>query len=249
MAPTNKASTKKKAAVAAKKSQEVKVRLNKSIPLPAAKPLADDWPVTSRPPTLKPTDSALRPGSLLQEICNGQDIHLNKQALQAPIISKEKGRYLLILPGNMSFRGLKSTAQPVEEETMEGKSSTQESLEEGAVEEGEDIVKKKSVEEGEDDEEGEEGAVKASGTSSKANVPQLGKVEGLSTANPKLRIVFPGSTKSLVFPGTKVNSLSKYMWLNCSARKKGTVACKVKDCMMNVAGQLVISQFVVSLLL
>ena len=246
MAPTSKASsTKKKVAVVAKKkSQEVKVRLNKSIPLPPAKPLAEDWPVTSRPPTLKSTDSALRPGSLLQEICNGQDIHLNKQALQAPSISKEKGRYLLILPGNMSFRGLKNSTQSMEEEVVGVKSFTQQSVEEEAVEQGEELATQKSVEEGEDEEQGDQGAAaKASGISNKINVPQLGKIEGLSTANPTFRIAFPDSNKSLVFPGTKVNTLSKYMWLNCSARKKGTVACKVSDCMMNVAGQLVYVYF------
>jgi hypothetical protein len=222
MAATKNASTKKKVAVVAKKSQEIKVRLNKSAPPPAAKviPLPNDWPAASRPPALKSTDSALRPGSLLQEVCNGQDIHLNKQSLQAPSISKEKGRYLFILPGNMSFRGLKRTTKSMGDEV---------------VEKSEDLVEKKSMEDG-DDEEGE-GTAKDDGVSSKIAVQSLGKIEGLSTLNPKLRVAFPDSNKALVFPGTKVNTLSKFMWLNCSGRKKGTVACKVRVCDVSALGE------------
>jgi hypothetical protein len=65
--------------------------------------LPADWPVSSYPVTYPNDASALRPGSLLQHKCSGRDIHLPRSAVTAPNIDKEKGKFLLILPGVMSF--------------------------------------------------------------------------------------------------------------------------------------------------
>lgn len=212
MAATGKsAAAKKKAATAKKKPKNVKVKVHKDKgPKAAAKPLPKDWPVTSRPPSFQSTDSALRPGSLLQEVCNGQDIHLNKQAVQAPSLAKEKGRFLIILPGNVCLKSLKNSST----------NSSQDNESSG----DNDILATQTSNDVE-----EEGGDGAAAKTSKEALPQLGKIQGLGTNNPKLVVSFPGKSeqKSLVFPGAKVNTLSKYMWLNCSAKKKGTVACKV----------------------
>eukprot|EP00429_Kryptoperidinium_foliaceum_P050772 CAMPEP_0176126642 /NCGR_PEP_ID=MMETSP0120_2-20121206/63924_1 /TAXON_ID=160619 /ORGANISM="Kryptoperidinium foliaceum, Strain CCMP 1326" /LENGTH=189 /DNA_ID=CAMNT_0017461581 /DNA_START=54 /DNA_END=619 /DNA_ORIENTATION=+ len=189
MAPASKAARGKKAV---KKTSGVKVkRQAKTNVVKAApvKPLPKDWPVASRPPTLTSENSALRPGSLLQDVCSGQDIHINKQALQAPNVEKGKGRYMLIFPGEFSFRNFKNG---------DSKEPSNKSSEE-------DISEKNSQDDNEDDEEDEDDndVVVGDGgkTAAKPVAPQMGKVEGLTTDHPKFRISFPGSDKSLVFPG------------------------------------------------
>jgi hypothetical protein len=230
----------KKKPASAKNTVKVQRQAKTTIKIKPAKALPKDWPVTSKPPTLSATDSALRPGSLLQEKCNGQDIHLNRQALMAPSIAKEKGRYLLILPGTFSFKSLKevksssssATNKEDADEDDSGKvasSSIADSKKNNSQEDDEDDDDDDDEEE-EDEDVGQGASTSAkttTGATTKPTLPQFGNVEGLSTPTPKLRISFPNSDKSLVFPGTKVDTSSKYMWLNCSMKKKGTVACKV----------------------
>ena len=56
--------------------------------------------------------------------------------------------------------------------------------------------------------------------------PKLGKLEGLDTDHPTLKIPFGGGKEGhLAFVGRKVPSSSKFMMLNCS--KKGSVVVKV----------------------
>lgn len=226
-------------------SSKVKVHRSTNQPRPRATPLPDDWPVASVPPQFSAEQSALTPGSLLQELCSGQDIHINKQALVAPSISKEKGRYLLILPGVFSFKPIKqasstsvattttatnsASAEPTQEEPLPALTQTQDS---------EDVLGNTNQDESDDDDDdndepGKESTATTTTTNNnnkpKSSIPQLGNLEGLATPHPKLRISFPALQKSLVFPGTKVHTSSKYMWLNCAARKKGTVTCKVRS--------------------
>lgn len=245
MARSTKTTPKKKKIVEKSQSLQVKVQ-RPNAPKIRAKPLPNNWPVASRPPKLSSDQSALRPGSLLQEVCSGQDIHINKQALLAPSIAREKGRYLLILPGVLSFKRLKAIGETTSTELSEQqKSSPQQPPEESNDEETEppsnetptetkssQMVAVDEEEDADEEEEeidhGQQGEGIGSGKpSAKPTLPHFGTVEGLSTATPKLRISFPNSNKSLVFPGSKVPTSSKYMWLNCSARKKGTVTCKV----------------------
>ena len=234
MAPPSK-TTKKTIPV----SSKVKVH-RQSHPRPCSTPLPSDWPVASQPPQFSSEQSALTPGSLLQELCSGQDIHINKQALLPPSIPKEKGRYLLILPGQFSFKPLKPNAPT---STTTSGDSTVDAKEEALpvltqTQESEDPIKPPSPNEGntnqEESDEDNEAPVgqesTAPTTQNKPTVPQFGTLEGLTTPHPKLRISFPTLQKSLVFPGSKVHTSSKYMWLNCAARKKGTVACKVRRC-------------------
>lgn len=229
MAPTSKSTSAKKAKKAAptKKSHSSSpLKVERPTIVKRAKPLPSDWPVASRPPTLAASDSALRPGSLLQQVCNGQDIHLNKQALVPPSLAKEKGRYLLILPGTLNLKSI--------QQQVSGDLATNDNLSEPPSQDDndEDVDNNNNYNDDQEDEEDEE---KVSSSQPTANtvkpttiLPQLGKVVGLSTATPKLRIAFPDCGKSLVFPGTKVPTSSKFMWLNCSNRKKGSVACKVR---------------------
>ena len=253
MAPSKTTTTtKKKTVTTTTTTTSSKVKVHRSThhnqPRPRATPLPDDWPVASIPPQFSAEQSALTPGSLLQELCSGQDIHINKQALVAPSISKEKGRYLLILPGVFSFKPIKQansslaaattttttttnagTVEPTQEEPLPALTQTQDS---------EDVLGDANQDESDDDDDDNEPGKESTGTTTatnsssssnkpKSSIPQLGNLEGLATPHPKLRISFPAQRKSLVFPGTKVHSSSKYMWLNCAARKKGTVTCKV----------------------
>lgn len=71
-----------------------------AIPVPI---LPSDWPVASQPPVFPPEASALRPGSLLQQTCSGNDIQLARAACVVPNFDKQKGKFLLIFPGNFSF--------------------------------------------------------------------------------------------------------------------------------------------------
>ena len=204
-----------------------------------AKPLPQDWPVTSKPPSISSEHSALRPGSLLQEKCSGLDIHLNRQTLIAPSIAKEKGRYLLILPGTFSFKTINAgdTSSSTGKEDAVAASTIHDGDDDAAHNDDDDD----NNEEEEEDEGDDPKSVSAFNksvlpihkpTTTAVAVPQFGNIQGLSTPNPKLRIAFPrgesGHGRSLVFPGTKVETSSKYLWLNCSAKKKGTVACKVR---------------------
>lgn len=161
--------------------------------------LPSDWPVASRPPVYPPNASALAPGSLLQHNCSGQDIHLAKSAVTRPNLAKEKGKYLIIFPGNL---GLKTIAKATDEKNdnddnnevqIKGPKSQ-------STVDGENLTKKSSV-------------------------PTLGQMQDLSTDHPKLVVPFPGG-KSLIFPGKKVESMSKYIMLSCSTKKKGSIACK-----------------------
>lgn len=202
MAPTKKA--------AAKKSTTTKAKAVKIVRKPKHEPpskkkkappptLPKDWPVTSRPPIFPPTASALAPGNLLQHTCSGNDIHLARNAVARPSLAKEKGKYLLILPGNLSLKKLASDKK---------KGSLSQASNNG--------LSQNTV-----------GLSQSSGDATKkAAVPTLGTVQDLNTDYPKFVIPFPDG-RTLVFPGKIVETTSKYIMLSCSMKKKGSVACKV----------------------
>lgn len=229
--------------------------------------LPKDWPVQSKPPLLTPTSSALRPGSLLQEVCNGKDIRLpGKQTLAEPSIAKEKGKYIFTFSGRFSLKDFASSATvaTTSKKESQDKISPDDATNSIAKTETADDVVQINDEDDDDEENGnlDEEEEDASNTSdankdSKADTAsgadaddddstakklpakpntttstapcllQLGKVVGLATRTPQLRVPFPNSNKVLVFPGKKVDTSSKYMWLNCSTKKKGSVTCKV----------------------
>ena len=126
----------------------------------------------------------------------------------APNISKEKGRYLIILP---EILNIKSQQQQQQEQV--------------------DTQEKKSNNNDEDETDKEEKDTKTD-TSSKATcddapakkdakkVPvSLECMEGMSTDSPMLKVPFPGG-KTLIFPGKKVEYTSKHIMLSCSTQKK-----------------------------
>lgn len=94
---------------ATKKTKQKQTSAPPQRPVPT---LPSDWPATSRAPKFPPHASALRPGSILTEACNGQDIHLSKTAVAGAkrstttsiAANTDKGRYLMLFPGTISFK-------------------------------------------------------------------------------------------------------------------------------------------------
>jgi hypothetical protein len=171
--------------------------------------LPNEWPVASRLPEYG--DDALAPGLLLKQNCNGQDIHLARNAVQKPNLVKEKGKFLLILPGNLSLKSFT--------ESSKASQLSQVSLSQNSVGLGQTSI-------GLSQEMNESVPSSQPLFTLKKVLPTLGRLTNLSTDQPKLVLKF-SSTKSLVFPGKKVSTSSKYMMLSCSSKRKGHVACKV----------------------
>ena len=208
--------------------------------------LPSDWPVSSQQPTYNPADaSALCPGSLLQHKCSGRDIHLPRSAVTAPNIDKEKGKFLLILPGMMSFHKKKP---PPSTTTSSAAGSTKgDDVEDDNDNDKNDDSDVILLDDDNDDDEddGEEGGggggtksqknpsskkqqASTSTTTTTTTLPSsLGKLDGLRTDHPTLSIPFPQLRKKLIFPGKKVPTSSKYIMLSCSNKQKGSVQCKV----------------------
>ena len=175
------------------------------VPVPV---LPSDWPVSSHPPSFPPDASALRPGSLLQQTCSGNDIQLARSAVVVPNFEKQKGKFLLIFPGNFSFGGA----------TDEGVAETQSNAET----DGKPLAKEVKQED-----------VMAAATANKkpaSAFTTMGRIEGLRTNTPSFRVQFPHLKKSLVFQGKKLSTTSKFLALSCSNKKSGTVQCKVRVC-------------------
>ena len=223
------ASTKRKVAAKKKSSAKAKPKVTKATKTtalvvsrkrkkPAAKEvtpipvLPSDWPVASQPPTFPPEASALRPGSLLQQSCSGNDIQLVRSACAVPNFEKQKGKFLLIFPGNFSFGKLAENA------SSEPKSGNADSDEKPALVKQEDGTTATAAAE----------VTSKNPNAAAAATTTMGRIEGLKTNNPTFRIPFPHLQKSLVFPGKKVATTSKFLALSCSNKKSGTVQCKVR---------------------
>jgi hypothetical protein len=191
-------------------------------PTKPAPKLPPDWPVSSAPPTTYPaTASALMPGSLLQEKCSGHDIQLAKSAVSSASVEKEKGKFLLLFPGQFSFHKMLSQQlqQDAKTPSKAGAKETEETQKEEENSDFEDLTL-------EDDEPKD-----AKPTPSKkpaADLPSLGQLEGLRTDHPTFTIPFVGQSKRLVFPGKKVPTTSKFIMLSCANKQKNAVQCKVR---------------------
>lgn len=191
---------------------------------PAVTVLPSDWPVASQPPRFPPDASALRPGSLLQQVCSGQDIQLARAACVAPNFEKEKGKFLLVFPGNFSF-GNGADASGKCQRPQLGKAAAERQTD------GDEDRKPSAPKEQ------DQGTAKSvvtattktttSTCSSPSAATTMGRIEGLRTNTPAFRIPFPHLQKSLVFPGKKIATTSKFLALSCSNKKSGTVQCKV----------------------
>eukprot|EP00934_Nitzschia_sp_Nitz4_P002187 Nitzschia sp. Nitz4//scaffold174_size87051//23336//25431//NITZ4_005103-RA/size87051-augustus-gene-0.67-mRNA-1//-1//CDS//3329538854//2187//frame0 len=215
-----KPSTKKKTGGPVKVKSNIK---KKQAPVPK---LPEDWPVQSHPPTIPANASALAPGTLLREVCHGTDIQLNKQALAEPSIIKEKGKYLLSFPGSFSFRNLIASN---EKSSQESEPLATQDMDEDADEEAMDETAKNDDPSIQTSKSGGNNNTASTNTSQPRPTVTplaLGKVVGLATSHPQFRIPFPDRQQVLVFPGTKMDTASKFMWLACSTRRKGSVTCK-----------------------
>ena len=211
--------------------------------------LSKNLPVTSKPPILPTNASALRPGSLLQQICNGRDIQLSRSAVVTPNIEKEKGKYLLIFPGMFSFNNNNTTTTTTT--TKKAAAATKEE-EEREVESDDGDLKSKSVnnddddndEDEDDDDDDDESPLKETTTKNRkisatiattpTQIHSLGRIEGLRTDIPTFKIPFPNIQKDLIFPGKKVQTTSKYLIMSCSNKKNGTVQCKVRSIILHI---------------
>ena len=212
--------------------------------------LSKNLPVTSKPPILPTNASALRPGSLLQQICNGRDIQLSRSAVVTPNIEKEKGKYLLIFPGMFSFNNSNNTTTTTTT-TKKAAAATKEEEEEREVESDDGDLKSKSVNNDNDDdddcdedEDVDDSPLKETTTKNRkisatiattpTQIHSLGRIEGLRTDIPTFKIPFPNIQKDLIFPGKKVQTTSKYLIMSCSNKKNGTVQCKVRSIILYI---------------
>ena len=190
------------------------------------------------------SSTALKPGPVIQQ-CSGTDIQLARGAMNVASIKKEKGRYLLLLPGLMS---LKTSTQSDSTTNAPAKPASKETSDD-AVEENENSEitdMEKDWDKHEDDDAQPSASLAAANNS---NAPLLGRLERLNSATPVFRIPFPaesstegqdigssGGQRMLCFPGTKVETSSKFMILTCKKKQVGgTVKCKVCEDEMHLS--------------
>ncbi|KAG7371149.1 hypothetical protein IV203_019719 [Nitzschia inconspicua] len=168
------------------------------------------------PTDYSPDASALPPGSLLQDKCNGQDVHLAKSAVTTPSIVKERGKFLLLFPGSFSFHKplVKVAAKPDDNKADIDDNDNNNDNNDG---DGDRNNQDGNVDNG-------DSKPAAVATSKKAPPMSLGKLEGLATDTPSFRIPF--ANRQLVFPGKKVSTTSKYILLSCANKQKMAVQCK-----------------------
>jgi hypothetical protein len=168
-----------------------------------------------------------------------------RSACAVPNFAKEKGKFLLIFPGNFSFRTATTTqsgddpsGKTIETEiaTVPGAAAVTQS---DGDEDGKPspVVKEENNEDQSSTHPVAAMSLKKTATpvssatpplSSSAAATTMGRIEGLRTNNPSFRIPFPHLQKSLVFKGKKITTTSKYLALSCSNKKNGTVQCKVR---------------------
>ena len=148
-----------------------------------------------------------------------------RSASAVPNFEKEKGKFLLIFPGNFSFGQGAAVAANGNTQVAAGAA--------GAENDGEQDGKASVLKEEDQD----RSVTKTTTTTKKtatlsssgvAAATTMGRIEGLRTNNPSFRIPFPHLQKSLVFAGKKVATTSKFLALSCSNKKSGTVQCKVR---------------------
>ena len=230
-----------------RKKTATKTKTTKSEKTKKAAALPPDWPVTSQAPQFPAEASALRPGSLLRNSCSGSDIQLARSACAPVNFHKGKGKFLLVFPGKFSFGGSDSDSNSNSNNRHQKKSQ-----QDNASDDGGDLKPKAtSAKEKSGDTEtpspvrddtidnttttttnaekigSSSSNIYTNVNSSNNSNTTMGRIEGLRTDSPSFRIPFPHLNKSLVFPGKKIATTSKYLALSCSNKKKGTVQCKV----------------------
>jgi hypothetical protein len=165
--------------------------------------------------------AGLRPGKALQS-CSGTDVQLSRGASARPNLSKGKGRFLIILPGNMSLTPQTAVAASAPF-TPASKTNDSESKN--------DSPQPTPIQTPSSDPLLSDTATATPSNHNvfgiAANLPRLGKIEKLGSDNPILRVPFPDDDgRELIFRGRKISTSSRFMSLTCKGGK-GAVNCKV----------------------
>ena len=190
--------------------------------------LPNDWPVSSRRQVFPMNASALAPGTLLQNHCNGQDIHLARNAVGRPNLTKEKGKYLIILPGNLSLKSAATATTTATKNNVIKNNNTNSNDNENDDDEEENNNNNNNKQQ-QDLSQSSNKSNSNTTTTTTTTTTSFGKINDLDTDNPKLVVPFSSSStnKLLIFPGKKIELTTKYIMLSCSTKKNGSVACKV----------------------
>mmetsp|Transcript_25261 Transcript_25261/g.37296 ORF Transcript_25261/g.37296 Transcript_25261/m.37296 type:complete len:581 (-) Transcript_25261:76-1818(-) len=164
--------------------------------------MSDDgaWPMTNEDPLDLVTEPGLTPGAALLS-CTGSDIQLSKGASTRPNAAKQKGRYVFMLPGIMSFR-----SQHAKDKKHEATSESENRNADGMKEAGRNNDNKEL-----------NPSVKLANTTS-----VLGRIKGLTSGRPTISIPFPNGG-TLTLKGQHIETSSRFMMLNF---KRGKVTCK-----------------------
>ena len=183
----------------------------------------------------------LTPGAVLQS-CNGSDIHTahgatcktTSETLMVPPPppkggkgSKTKHKFLIVLPGMLSLNSDRKQHDSKKKEDN-GNDEDEENSDNDNSDEDEEEKKSDRA-----SMTGDSTAAKSTkSTTTAAAGATLGKLHGLDTDTPTLRIPMPSggnngdsAVAELTLVGKKIDSSSKFMMLSCN--KKGEVACKV----------------------
>ena len=180
-------------------------------------PLPSHWPVSSNNITHHSESEAsapFQPGSILQK-CSGQDIKITKQAEAKVDFEKNKGKFLFIFPGQISFH----PTTPSSSTSADKRASATPNKKRVGNES--DTSEKESTEAPEAK---NKSASKLKPFQADAkNYQSFGKIYNLDKENPRLVISLPNE-QTLTFTGTKVKCSTKYLALNC--RTSGAVTCK-----------------------
>jgi hypothetical protein len=221
-----------------------------SAAVPITTAIPSDYPVSSCYPAKEypPTASALRVGSLLLNNCNGQDVHIAKNATIVPSIDKERGKFLLIFPGTFSFQD--NTNNINANNTTTTTTSSVVPFTKGDQIVMDDTTAAKEVSPAPINEEQHVVDMDVDGTNKEVTTtttattmttstststststvvpPSMGRLMGLRSETPSFHVPFGTIQKTLIFPGKKILTSTKYLMLSCSNKKSGSVSCKVR---------------------
>jgi len=160
--------------------------------------------------------SRLKPGSALLS-CSGSDIQLTKSATSRPNLSIHKGRFLILLPGQLSF---KTTVSPTQQsEAFLTKNMT----EAAAVSTPAPLADMLNTQHT-----GTETTISHKSLPVTQEAFLFGKLDNLETDTPTLTIPFGSVKKNLVLTGRKIQTSTIFMSLTFKPSSQGTgnVSCK-----------------------
>jgi hypothetical protein len=217
--------------------------------LAAVATIPKDWPVQSTPVEDFGEDAtAYQPGSLVQA-CSGTDITLARTAVVAPHVGKQKGKFLLILPGMLSLKQSLASMSMQMQSSKDASLTEEVPLTQGKDDEDEncnnDDDHDKNGDAKDDKDQDEEDSKKPAAVASKQPLLEDSKSEDAisNNSNPNSNtaagqvepvtlgrveklatdapiLVVPfPNGRNLLFPGKKVHTSSKFFMLTCNTRR------------------------------